>query len=512
MKSRDYKQSYEKLSQNITYSGLSKVQFTRQVLSNQSLPKYLVIDCSMFSFIDFSGISTLKKIIQAFEGIGIQTALSGVHVHLESMLAKEGFFNDIPTDHMYKTIHDAVVSLQELDGEYRPDDVFNAGNIPIGYTGDDSPITMSMAAQHSNHSSNMHSFKTESSLNHKIQARNGPKRDSLFLSLGPNTSGKQYGFPADKRLSTLSYLSTQSRSTPEIAALYPLKKSARESYVRMDGVDSPPSSPHRSSAPNIDFLFDFDLPSTPSEGSSNGSFAEPTPAPTATPSPLRTDPSPLPQMPSHLYPQKAAGSPKTHRAPPPPVRVSSAIPVPPPLPPTQTHIPPPPPPPPSDIPAPPPQPTLASPPPQPTPDYAKKPIPPPQPPQDYTDAPTPAPPPPPPPPSGAPVAQQTPKAIPKIPVPPPLPTVAYRQSPKVVKKSVQPKQSAAPVGVSAIPEPKEDYMEDEGSDAKRNPPPVVTKFKANNRVSARLLARQEMLEKVYNQDKRISGAPRMSDA
>ncbi|CAG2176528.1 unnamed protein product [Oppiella nova] len=125
MKSKEYKSSYAKVSQNIRYETLPKIQLTRLALNYDTLPKYLVIDCSVFSFIDFSGISTLKKIILTFEDIGIQTVLSGIHVHLESMLAKEGFFTDISTDHLYKTIHDAVVCLQELENESKEDDVFN---------------------------------------------------------------------------------------------------------------------------------------------------------------------------------------------------------------------------------------------------------------------------------------------------------------------------------------------------------------------------------------------------
>ena len=113
MKSDEYKQNVEKIEKS-SFQSLPKLALTRQALSER-LPKYLIIDCSMFSFIDFSGISTLKKTISMYEEIGIKTVLSGVHVHLESMLAKEGFFDDISTDHLYKSIHDAVVCLQEVE-------------------------------------------------------------------------------------------------------------------------------------------------------------------------------------------------------------------------------------------------------------------------------------------------------------------------------------------------------------------------------------------------------------
>jgi hypothetical protein len=65
----------------------------------------------MFSYVDFSGITTLKKAIQSFEGIGIKTVLAGVPVHIESMFGKEGFYEDISSDHLYKTVHDAVAYI-----------------------------------------------------------------------------------------------------------------------------------------------------------------------------------------------------------------------------------------------------------------------------------------------------------------------------------------------------------------------------------------------------------------
>ena len=57
-------------------------------------------------------------ICMSLEEIGIKTVLSGVHVHLETMLANEGFFDVIPSEHLYKSVHDALVCLQEFDSQY----------------------------------------------------------------------------------------------------------------------------------------------------------------------------------------------------------------------------------------------------------------------------------------------------------------------------------------------------------------------------------------------------------
>ncbi|CAG2180279.1 unnamed protein product, partial [Oppiella nova] len=251
------------------------------------------------------------------------------------------------TDHLYKTIHDAVVCLQELENESKEDDVFNE------FTGKNSPLFMRPIAQ--NMGANRHTYQSDSSLGSphpspKPGARNGFKKDNLFLSLRPKTT-TDYGFPNRRLSKTLSAQSSQSRSTPEITTIYPLKANTRDSYIRMDGGlnTTPPNSPRISSAPNIDFLFDFDLPSTPSSHSSQQSlpFSEPI-AHTSS----HTVPQPLPPIASNLYPTKR-NAPKAP-APPPPVR-SSPIPVPPPLPPQQIHetpkrsanipVPPPPPPP-----------------------------------------------------------------------------------------------------------------------------------------------------------------------
>ena len=117
MKSQTYKKNLEMIQQT-SDEILPKLKLTQLALSlsYRGIPKHIVIDCSMFSFIDFSGITTLKKTIQTYEEIGIKVVLSGIQVHLESMLAKEGFFEDISRDHIYKSVADAVVLVQyDLD-------------------------------------------------------------------------------------------------------------------------------------------------------------------------------------------------------------------------------------------------------------------------------------------------------------------------------------------------------------------------------------------------------------
>ncbi|KAI1289834.1 Prestin [Halotydeus destructor] len=75
----------------------------------ESIPTHIIIDCSMISYIDTSGIATLKKTVQEFELIGITTFLAGCAPHVIDMLERDLFFIDVPPHHVYISVHDAVL-------------------------------------------------------------------------------------------------------------------------------------------------------------------------------------------------------------------------------------------------------------------------------------------------------------------------------------------------------------------------------------------------------------------
>ena len=79
----------------------------------KSLPTHVIIDCSMFSYIDTAGVSTLKTTVQDYESIGIKTLLTGIATHVDNMLELDGFYREIPPHHVYITIHDAVHHAQQ---------------------------------------------------------------------------------------------------------------------------------------------------------------------------------------------------------------------------------------------------------------------------------------------------------------------------------------------------------------------------------------------------------------
>ena len=77
------------------------------------LPSHIIIDCSMFSYIDTAGISQLKSTVQDYESVGIKTFLAGVATHVDHMLELDGFYRAVLPHHVYITIHDAVHHAQQ---------------------------------------------------------------------------------------------------------------------------------------------------------------------------------------------------------------------------------------------------------------------------------------------------------------------------------------------------------------------------------------------------------------
>lgn len=73
------------------------------------LPTHIIIDCSMFAYIDTSGMSMLKKTVQQYESIGITTYLANCASHVLQMLERDNFFVDVPPHHVYISVHDAVL-------------------------------------------------------------------------------------------------------------------------------------------------------------------------------------------------------------------------------------------------------------------------------------------------------------------------------------------------------------------------------------------------------------------
>jgi len=81
---------------------------TRPSIDVEELPTHIIIDCSMFSYIDTTGVSALKTTVQEYESIGVKTFLASCAAHVVKMLEKDGFYSEVPPHHVYITVHDAI--------------------------------------------------------------------------------------------------------------------------------------------------------------------------------------------------------------------------------------------------------------------------------------------------------------------------------------------------------------------------------------------------------------------
>ncbi|GIY64390.1 sulfate transporter [Caerostris extrusa] len=69
----------------------------------------IIIDCSMFTFVDISGLETLLEIIQEYQDVGIAVYLSGCSISMQTVMEHAKFYERV-SQHpsVFPTIHDAV--------------------------------------------------------------------------------------------------------------------------------------------------------------------------------------------------------------------------------------------------------------------------------------------------------------------------------------------------------------------------------------------------------------------
>lgn len=89
----------------------------------KKLPSHIVIDCSMISYIDISGVSVLRNTVKDLKCIGITTYLANVATHVNRMLEIDyTFYKQVAPQDVYITLHDAVHHAQqdqlELTADY----------------------------------------------------------------------------------------------------------------------------------------------------------------------------------------------------------------------------------------------------------------------------------------------------------------------------------------------------------------------------------------------------------
>ncbi|KAI6227778.1 Sulfate permease family protein 3 [Aphelenchoides fujianensis] len=79
---------------------------------------HLVIDCSGFTFIDYTSVSSLADIFHQLENRGIRVYFAGAKAHIRDTLEAADFFASVPLSAFYPTIHDAVnAAIQKNEQE-----------------------------------------------------------------------------------------------------------------------------------------------------------------------------------------------------------------------------------------------------------------------------------------------------------------------------------------------------------------------------------------------------------
>ena len=108
----------------------SKDFFKRDLLKQCALKKrnpavtdihHVVIDCSMFSYIDSTGLTAVKQVVQEeLGGRGITAFLASCAPHVVQMMSRDDtFFKTVPPDHVFVSVHDAVLHAMDQNTPIR---------------------------------------------------------------------------------------------------------------------------------------------------------------------------------------------------------------------------------------------------------------------------------------------------------------------------------------------------------------------------------------------------------
>ncbi len=80
------------------------------------LPTHIIIDCSMFSYIDTDGIKTIKRTVIEYESVGIKTFLGSCPSHVTKLLERDHFYAAVPAHQIFISIYDAIQhAIQERE-------------------------------------------------------------------------------------------------------------------------------------------------------------------------------------------------------------------------------------------------------------------------------------------------------------------------------------------------------------------------------------------------------------
>lgn len=71
-------------------------------------PQYVIIDCTLMTYIDMGGFNVLQQVVKEYKEIGIQVFLAGLAKGPLKVLDVAGFFEKFPKDHAFIDVLDAL--------------------------------------------------------------------------------------------------------------------------------------------------------------------------------------------------------------------------------------------------------------------------------------------------------------------------------------------------------------------------------------------------------------------
>uniref|UniRef100_A0A0K0E0P8 Cation efflux protein cytoplasmic domain-containing protein n=1 Tax=Strongyloides stercoralis TaxID=6248 RepID=A0A0K0E0P8_STRER len=102
------KNSEKSLSLKITpFNSLSS---NKKITQTRGIVNYLIVDCSGFTFIDITSITSLIDLFHRLGKIGVTTYFAGAKAPIRDILERANFFETVPKKFFFPTIHDAVLA------------------------------------------------------------------------------------------------------------------------------------------------------------------------------------------------------------------------------------------------------------------------------------------------------------------------------------------------------------------------------------------------------------------
>uniref|UniRef100_T1J0G6 STAS domain-containing protein n=1 Tax=Strigamia maritima TaxID=126957 RepID=T1J0G6_STRMM len=107
----NYTENFEQESDNDTVDAVDAIcTCNGEIPESTVIPvHHIIMDCSAWTYIDASGLTTLVQLITEYQDINVTVDLAACQVPVVELLEKMGTFQLVPESNIFPTIHDAVL-------------------------------------------------------------------------------------------------------------------------------------------------------------------------------------------------------------------------------------------------------------------------------------------------------------------------------------------------------------------------------------------------------------------